>query len=366
VIEIEVSFEDTVTVINNVGEINQYKPQIGFRLCTNSPSTSCGSGIIAYYASGSGTNKLRFTLAIPNTSYYFSNPLDYSSSYTFQCPSTTGRPCAIRDSTGLDVSLYLPPPNLQSGNGTYTGTLDPFLSTSTIRVQNITSTSVSNLTSTSGNIAFNSKTTISPSYFYYLVYTAATAAPTASTVFSQGAAIAKGTGTLVTGLNTLNISGLSPSTSYIAYIVTGTNVSSSLSNVTSVPFTTAGPLPVVPTITKFDVQVKSDNSTLVPDKTLTSLLSANYSPTYSRYQDVAFTVNATTTDAGVLTWQIREGTNCSSTTTVISGSTGLTINTTKTISTWNTSTCYIVEWSYFQHSIFISVLAPVHNDSSNS
>ena len=343
VIEIEVSFEDTVTVINNVGEINQYKPQIGFRLCTNSPSTSCGSGIIAYYASGSGTNKLRFTLAIPNTSYYFSNPLDYSSSYTFQCPSTTGRPCAIRDSTGLDVSLYLPPPNLQGGNGTYTGTLDPFLSTSTIRVQNITSTSVSNLTSTSGNIAFNSKTTISPSYFYYLVYTAATAAPTASTVFSQGAAIAKGTGTLVTGLNTLNISGLSPSTSYIAYIVTGTNVSSSLSNVTSVPFTTAGPLPVVPTITKFDVQVKSGNSTLVPDKTLTSLLSANYSPTYSRYQDVAFTVNATTTDAGVLTWQIREGTNCSSTTTVISGSTGLTINTTKTISTWNTSTCYIVE-----------------------
>ena len=101
--------------------------------------------------------------------------------------------------------------------------------------------------------------------------------------------------------------------------------------------------PVVPTITKFDIQVKSGNPTLVPNKTLTSLLGANYSPTYARYQDVNFTVNATTTDAGVLTWQIKEGTNCSSTATAKSGSTGLAINTTKTISTWNSSTCYVVE-----------------------
>ena len=357
VIDIEVSFDDTVNVTNNVGETNNYKPQITFRLCTNSPTTSCGQGIVAFYSSGSGTNKLRFNLSIPNTSYYFSNPLDYSSSYSFSCPSTTGHPCAIKDSTGQDASLYLPPPNLQGGNGSYSGATDPFISASTIRVQNITSTSVSNLTTTSGTISFNSKTTISPSYFYYLVYAAATAAPTVQNVFSQDTAIAKGTGTLTTGTNSINLSGLTQSTSYVAYFVTGKNVSSSLSNITSVPFTTSGPLPVVPTITKFDIQVKSGNTTLVPDKTLTSLLSANYSPTYARYQDVAFTVNATTTDAGVLTWQIKEGTNCSSTATVISGSTGLTINTTRTISTWNTSTCYIVEVINTLNGVTSSVLS---------
>jgi uncharacterized repeat protein (TIGR02543 family) len=418
-------------------------------------STASGS-------SGAATSAATFieniaTTDAYNTLYSSENPTTWSltgpDASRFVLTSTVSGSSACSTSTcyiKLASSPDFENPTDADGNNTYVADIvvtdtagNTTSQTYTVTISNapeVTSPSISSISTTSATLNFNAD---SSGTYYYLVYAAAAAAPTAGNVFSQGPAIAKGSGSASTN-NSVSISGLSNSTQYIAYVIVRSG--SVNSSVSSVAFTTATPsndatlsgltissgtlsptfsssttsysatvtnattsitltptrnqgnatigvrlgtsgsytpvtsgsasgslslnvgtntievlvtaqdgtttklytltisrLPVVPTITKFDVQVKSGNSALVPDKTLTSLLSANYSPTYARYQDVAFTVNATTTDAGVLTWQIREGTNCSSSSSAKSGSTDLAINTTKTISTWNTSTCYIVE-----------------------
>ena len=393
----------------------------------------------AYNTLYSSENPTTWSLAGPDASKFVlvSNP-----SGTNVCSAST---CYIRFASSFDFEN----PTDADGNNTYVADIvvtdtagNTTSQTYTATITNapeVTNASISSISTSGASLSFNSD---SSGTYYYLVYAAATAAPTANNVLSQGTAIAKGSSTASTS-NSVNISGLTSSTQYVAYVIVRSTVNSSVS---SAAFTTAVPSndatlsgltissgtlsptfvsstsaysatvinattsitvtptrnqanatigvrlgtsgsytsvtsgsasgslslnvgtntievlvtaqdgtstqlytltvtrqPVVPTITKFDIQVKSGNTTLVPNKTLTSLLSANYSPTYARYQDVDFTVNATTTDAGVLTWQIKEGTNCSSVSTARSGATGLTINTTKTISTWNTSTCYIVE-----------------------
>jgi uncharacterized repeat protein (TIGR02543 family) len=291
----------------------------------------------AYNTLYSSENPTTWSLTGPDASKFVlvSNP-----SGTNVCSAST---CYIKLASSPDFEN----PTDVDGNNTYVTDIvvsdtagNTTSQTYTVTITNapeVTNASISSISTSGASLNFNSD---SSGTYYYLVYAAATAAPSANTVLSQGTAIAKGSSTASTS-NSVNISGLTSSTQYVAYvIVRNGTVNSTVSNAA---FTTATPQPVVPTITKFDIQVKSGNTTLVPHKTLTSLLSANYSPSYARYQDVDFTVNATTSDAGVLTWQIREGTNCSSTSTAKSGSTGLAINTTKTISTWNSSTCYIVE-----------------------
>ena len=394
----------------------------------------------AYNTLYSSENPTTWSLTGPDASKFV---LASTTTGTTACSSST---CYIRLASSPDFEN----PTDADGNNTYitdivatdsagNSTSQTYTATIT-NAPEVTNPSISSISTSGASLSFNSD---SSGTYYYLVYAAATAAPSANTVLSQGTAIAKGSGSASTN-NSVSISGLSNSTQYVAYVIVRSGTVNS--SVSSAAFTTATPsndatlsgliissgtlsptfassttsysatvtnatnsitvtptrnqgnatigvrlgtsgsytsvtsgsasgslslnvgtntievlvtaqdgtttklytltisrLPVVPTITKFDVQVKSGNSALVPDKTLTSLLSANYSPTYARYQDVAFTVNATTTDAGVLTWQIREGTNCSSSSSAKSGSTDLAINTTKTISTWNTSTCYIVE-----------------------
>ena len=101
------------------------------------------------------------------------------------------------------------------------------------------------------------------------------------------------------------------------------------------------------TITQFDVQIQSDNPTLVPDKSVTSLLSSNYSASITAYQSVEFTVNATASGGGTLSWQINYGTNCATSSTMLTGASGNSVGSTKSIQIYVTArTCYVVVVSY--------------------
>ena len=55
--------------------------------------------------------------------------------------------------------------------------------------------------------------------YYYLTYISTDSAPDAATIKAQGTAVVKGSGSSVSGLNTINISGLSLNTSYKVYII---------------------------------------------------------------------------------------------------------------------------------------------------
>ncbi|NLD51150.1 MAG: hypothetical protein GX660_28780, partial [Clostridiaceae bacterium] len=55
--------------------------------------------------------------------------------------------------------------------------------------------------------------------YYCLVYESTNAAPDATTIKAQGAAVAKGTGLSVSGLNTVSVSGLTINTAYKAYFI---------------------------------------------------------------------------------------------------------------------------------------------------
>jgi len=69
----------------------------------------------------------------------------------------------------------------------------------------VTNPSISSISTSGASLSFNSD---SSGTYYYLVYAAATAAPSANTVLSQGTAIAKGSGSASSN-NSVSISGLS-------------------------------------------------------------------------------------------------------------------------------------------------------------
>ena len=73
---------------------------------------------------------------------------------------------------------------------------------------------------------------------YYLVLAADSAAPDAAAVKAQGQAAAKGTGQAAAAANTVQITGLTASTSYKAYIIVE-DESGNISNVAVISFSTA-------------------------------------------------------------------------------------------------------------------------------
>lgn len=105
----------------------------------------------------------------------------------------------------------------------------------------------SGITSTGATLKF---TAFKTGTYYYLVYTAADAAPDAAAVKAQGAAIAKGTDTATAAVNTVNLTGLNASTAYKAYIIVE-DANQNVTNIAQVSFTTeaAGANPTIDSIT---------------------------------------------------------------------------------------------------------------------
>ncbi|MEF3306755.1 hypothetical protein PV407_26815, partial [Paenibacillus sp. GYB003] len=109
----------------------------------------------------------------------------------------------------------------------------------------LSATSASGTTATGTTLNFTSD---EAGTYYYLVYAAADAAPTAADIEAQGAAVAKGTAAASAGANTASVTGLSASTAYKAYVI----VKDAAGNVSSVAeiavTTTAAPDTTAPAL----------------------------------------------------------------------------------------------------------------------
>lgn len=108
----------------------------------------------------------------------------------------------------------------------------------------LSATSLSSVTATSAGINFTSDEAGS---YYYLVYEAADAEPSAATVKAQGVAVKKGTAAALAAANSVSISGLTASTAYKAYVIIE-DVVGNPSGVSAIAFTTASaPVQATPT-----------------------------------------------------------------------------------------------------------------------
>ncbi|MDR3542279.1 MAG: cell wall-binding repeat-containing protein [Desulfosporosinus sp.] len=95
-------------------------------------------------------------------------------------------------------------------------------------------TSMSALTDTTATLNF---TTDEAGTYYYLVYTAASEAPDVAAIKAQGAAVAKGTAATLTGAKIVNVTGLTASTAYKAYLIVE-DAAENTSTVSTIPVTT--------------------------------------------------------------------------------------------------------------------------------
>jgi len=92
----------------------------------------------------------------------------------------------------------------------------------------------SDVTHTAANLNFTSG---EAGTYYYLVYSAADAAPDKAAVKAQGTAVVKGTGAALAATNTVIVSGLAPSTAYKAYVVVE-DAAGNISDVATINITT--------------------------------------------------------------------------------------------------------------------------------
>jgi methionine-rich copper-binding protein CopC len=83
--------------------------------------------------------------------------------------------------------------------------------------------------------------------YYYLVYAAADTSPSAVTIKAQGTALKKGTGSASASTNTINLTGLTHTTAYKAYIIVE-DASLNKSNVSEIALTTIPPDLTAPTL----------------------------------------------------------------------------------------------------------------------
>ncbi|GHU15344.1 hypothetical protein FACS1894163_01730 [Spirochaetia bacterium] len=79
--------------------------------------------------------------------------------------------------------------------------------------------SVSNLDTSAGTTAALNFTSNEAGTYYYVVLASGASAPNATTVKAQGTAVAKGTAAATAGINTIVVTGLTPGSTYKAYIV---------------------------------------------------------------------------------------------------------------------------------------------------
>lgn len=92
----------------------------------------------------------------------------------------------------------------------------------------------SDVTHTAANLNFTSG---EAGTYYYLVYSAADAAPDKAAVKAQGTVAVKGTGAALAAANTVIVSGLAPSTAYKAYVVVE-DAAGNISDVATINITT--------------------------------------------------------------------------------------------------------------------------------
>jgi len=125
--------------------------------------------------------------------------------------------------------------------------------------------------------------------YYYLVYKAYAAAPSASAVKAQGNSEAKGTGSASAEANTVSVTGLLASSSYVAYVVVIDSDGNS-SNVSAIAFTTAQKDTPPPTLSALTL----DKGDLSPEFASGT---TKYTATVSNSTD-SITVTAAASDSG--------------------------------------------------------------------
>ncbi|PKM85858.1 MAG: hypothetical protein CVU87_14210, partial [Firmicutes bacterium HGW-Firmicutes-12] len=208
-LDFTVNFSEPVTVFGGIPYLNI---NIG------------GSVIIVIYESGSGTSALVFRYTIVNKNDF--DGIEVNS--PIEANGSTIRDAALNDITNWALV----------GVGSTTNVLvdctAPILS----------ATSSSSVTATSAGINFASD---EAGTYYYLLYAAAEAAPSAATVKAQGVAVKKGTAAALAAANSASISGLTASTPYKAYVIVEDAVGNK-SEVSTITFTTAAaPVQATPT-----------------------------------------------------------------------------------------------------------------------
>lgn len=212
-IPIQVQFDIPVTISTNGGPY--------LRLLMRNKS---GTTVNAFYASGSGTDTLTFNynVALGDTS----TDLTYDTA-TSSIGFTSGSYTLTNSGFSIPSTNQLPNPGLL-GSLTYNKNLViDALPTA------LTSTSASSITGTSATINFTATET---GTYYILVQSSGT--PSVSQVRAQGTAVAKATGSMLVGANSVSLSGLSGATAYSAYLVGVDALGNDIATAYKITFTT--------------------------------------------------------------------------------------------------------------------------------
>lgn len=136
----------------------------------------------------------------------------------------------------------------------------------------LSAASASAITDTTATLNFTSD---EAGTYYYLVYAAADAAPDKATVKAQGDAVAKGTGAASAAANTIDVTSLTASTTYKAYVVVE-DAANNISDVATIEITTAASATsatIDPTTGSFDkkAEAQADVTTTITWNSATSV-----------------------------------------------------------------------------------------------
>jgi len=139
---------------------------------------------------------------------------------------------------------------------------------------------VSAVTQTTATLNFTSD---KAGNYYFLVYSAGDNAPDAATIKAQGEAAAKGTGTAAAAANAAQVTGLTASTAYKAYVIVE-DAEENISNVAVISFTTTtAEMPIgadiSPALCTFDLENPDNVSTTISWGSATTVTAVVYGTT---------------------------------------------------------------------------------------
>ncbi|GHV32618.1 hypothetical protein AGMMS4952_23310 [Spirochaetia bacterium] len=224
---------------------------------------------VAVKAASSGIHGTASALAAENTI-----------SVTGLTPSSTNTAYIVVEDAAGNLSAVL----------SITG-VNPVVPATTVPV--LSAGSVSDLSTATGTTATLKFTSGEAGTYYYVVLASGVSAPTAATVKVQGTAAAKGTAAAIAAVNTISVTGLTPSSTYTAYIV----VEDTAGNLSSV-LTISGVNPVIATVPVSFSGLTADDSASVTTTKLT--LTFDTVITGLTEDDITITANETGATPGTL------------------------------------------------------------------
>jgi uncharacterized repeat protein (TIGR02543 family) len=161
-----------------------------------------------------------------------------------------------------------------------------------ITAPTISATSTSLITQTTARFSF---TPSESGTYYYLIYPSASAPPTIAAVIAQSEAVPKGAGPVTNVAKDVDLTGLTPSTAYRAYIVV-TDTAGNNSNLEIIEITTLAPPVPAPTIISFTGPLVGTPNSAAFGSTIT-ITGTNFTNATSVKQgsaEAVFTVNSPT------------------------------------------------------------------------